>query len=321
VATLASAPEAARARRAGWRPWLRRGLIVLLLGFAVWAIVRSRHGLADAVREMQPWSLVVTFVPAFGAMSVALFVWRELMADLGFRLPVAASARIFFISQLGKYVPGSLWSILTQIELSREHGIPKRTNITVGGLAIAISITSGLSLGALLLPFAGPTTIHHYWWIMLVIPVFLGVLHPRVLGPALNFALRLLRREALPRTPSWTGLGRVAGLQLIVWTLMGLQAWVLLLGLGVAPGRSLAVAIGGYALAYGLGQLAVGLPAGAGVREAALTAALSTVVSPTQALAVALLARGTLTLVDLTMAGVQYVLGLRTRRTAGALSR
>ncbi|MBO0868392.1 MAG: flippase-like domain-containing protein [Micromonosporaceae bacterium] len=301
------------APRRGWRVWLRRCMIVVLLGFAVWAIVSNRHGLAEAVRQMQPWALGVTFVPAVGAMVVSLFVWRELMSDLGFRLPVPAAARIFFISQLGKYVPGSLWSILTQIELSRDHQIPKRTNVTVGALAIAVSITTGLSLGALLLPFAGAETIHRYWWIMLIIPVFLGILHPRILGPALNFGLRLIRREPLPRTPSWPGLSRVAGLQLVVWSMLGLQVWVLLLGLGVPAGRSLAVAIGGYALAYGLGQLAIGLPAGAGVREAALTAALSTVVSPAEALTVALLARGTLTVVDLSMAGLQYVIGVRAR--------
>src|SRR5262249_38149826 len=154
-------------------------------------------------------------------------------------------------------------------------------------------------------------TIHQYWWIMLVIPVFLGALHPRVLGPSLNFGLRLIRRDPLPRTPSWRGLAPVAGLQLVVWTLLGLRVWVLLLVLGAPAGRSLAVAIGGYALAYGLGQRAIGLPAGAGVREAALTAALSTVVTPTQALAMALLARGTLTVVDLGMAGVQYLIGVR----------
>ncbi len=185
--------------------------------------------------------------------------------------------------------------------------------MTVGVLAIAVTITSGLSLAAVMLAVTGGATLHHYWWILLVIPLFLVALHPRVLGPGLNFALKLVRREPLPRTPSWAGLGAVAGLQALIWVLLGLQAWVLLVGLGAPPLKSLPVAIGGYALAYSLGQLAIGLPAGAGVREAALTLTLSAVVPTPVALVVALLSRAILTVVDLSMAAIQYVILRRAR--------
>jgi len=297
----------------GRRVWARRLLVVALAGFAVWAIASNASEIRASLRQLSAWAVAAAFVPAILSMVLALFVWRSLMTDLGFRLPVRAAARIFFISQLGKYVPGSVWSIVTQIELSRPFKIPKRTSVTVGVLAIAVSITSGLSLAALLLPFSGQATIHRYWWIMLIIPVLLGALHPAVLGPALNLLLRLARRPPLPQTPSLGGMGLVAAMVGGIWLLLGLQVWVLLVGLGAPPARSLVVAVGGYALAYSLGQLAVGLPAGAGVREAALTVALSAVVPGPIALTVALLARGILTVVDLGMAGLQYLIGLRTK--------
>jgi uncharacterized membrane protein YbhN (UPF0104 family) len=288
-------------------------MLIVLLVFAVWAVVRTRAGLLDALRQIAPGMVVSAFVPAYLALVISLFVWRALMTDLGFRLPVPAAAKIFYLSQLGKYVPGSVWSILSQVELSREHNIPKRSNIAVGVLAIAVSITSGLTIAALLLPFSGARTIHHYWWILLLIPVLLALLHPAILGPLLNFGLRLIRRDPLPRTPSWVGLGKVVCLQCGVWLMLGLQAWLLLVGLGAPAARSLPIAIGGYALAYGLGQLVVGVPAGAGVREAALTVALATVVTQPEALIVALLSRGMLTVVDLSLAGLQYLLGMRKR--------
>lgn len=300
--------------RTGWLLWARRAFLAALAGFAIWAIAGNWSDVAAALRQLSPWAVAAAFIPALLAMFVSLFVWRTLMADLGHLLPVPAAARIFYISQLGKYVPGSVWSILTQIELSRGHNIPKKTNVTVGVLAIAVAITTGLSVAALMLPFSNAETVRHYWWILLVIPVLLGALHPRVLGRGLNLVLRLLRREPMPRTPSWAGLGRVAGLQALVWLALGLQAWVLLIGLGADPWRALPAAIGGYALAYSLGQMAIGLPAGAGVREVALTLALSSVVPPATAFVVALLARAILTVVDLTLAGTQYVLLRRSTR-------
>jgi uncharacterized membrane protein YbhN (UPF0104 family) len=289
------------------RAALRWVFIAIFAAFAVWAIISNWSQIANALRELPTWLIVLAFVPAYAGVVAALFVWRELMADLGHRLPLAAASRIFFISQLGKYVPGTVWSIVTQIELSREHQIPKRTNITVGALAIAVSITSGLTLATVMLVLTGGRALHHYWWILVIIPLFLIVLHPSVLRPLINGALRLIRQEPLPRTPSWAGLGVVAGMQTMVWILLGLQAWVLLVGLGAPAWRALPVAIGGYALAYSLGQLAVGLPAGAGVREAALTLTLSAVVPAPTALVVALLSRAILTVVDLTMAGGHYL--------------
>jgi uncharacterized membrane protein YbhN (UPF0104 family) len=313
VSTATDTPVASP-QRSGWLRWLRRGLIVVLVAFAAWALGRNWSAVAQALHEVPAWAVVLAVLAGYAAMGTALFVWRSLMADLGQHLSVGQAARIFYPSQLGKYVPGSVWSIATQIELSREHNIPKRTNVTTGVLAIAISITSGLCVAAAMLALTGAAALRHYWWILLVIPLFLAALHPRVLGPALNLTLRLIRREPLPRTPTWAGLGRVAGFQVLVWVFMGLQAWVLLVGFGAPALRALPVAIGGYALAYALGQLAVGLPAGAGVRDAALTLALATVASTGTALVVALLSRVILTVVDLTMAGLQLLLLRRAAR-------
>jgi glycosyltransferase 2 family protein len=292
-------------------------LLVAFVGFAGWALLHNWSDIAAALRQLSPWAVAMAFVPAFMASVVSVFVWRELLAEMGERLSLTTAAPIFYLSQLGKYLPGSAWSILMQIELSRAHNVPKRTNVTVGVLVIAVATTTGLGMAALLLPFANGIALRHYWWIFLILPLFLTALHPRVLGAALNLALRLTRREPLARTPSWTGLSRVAGLQALVWLCLGLLTWLLLIGSGASPGRALLVAVGGYALAHSMGQLALGLPAGAGVREAVLALVLSTVVSAATAVVIALLARAILTVVDLAMAGGQRLIVARARRLPG----
>ncbi|GAB3464252.1 lysylphosphatidylglycerol synthase transmembrane domain-containing protein [Actinophytocola sediminis] len=298
------------------RVWFRRVMLVLLLTFAVTAIVANRDGLLEALRETEPWAIPVAFVPGLIALLTSLGAWRSLLADVGSRLPWRAAARIFFLSQLGKYVPGSVWSILTQMELSQQHNVPKRSILMVGIVSIAVAVTSGLTLAVVMLPFAVPDAIARYWWVLLVLPVLLSVLHPAVLTRCLGIAMKVLRREPLPKPPSWRGLGTTAGFQFGTWMLLGLHAWILLIGLGASPLAALPVAIGGYALAYSIGQLAIGLPAGAGVREAGLTLVMSTVVPAPAALLLALLSRALLTLVDLTMAGTQYVIGRRVAKKA-----
>ena len=298
------------------RVWFRRVMLVVLLAFAVTAIVSNREGLLEALREIEPWAVPVAFVPGALALLTSLGAWRSLLADLGSRLPWRAAARIFFLSQLGKYVPGSVWSILTQMELSRQHNVPKRSILMVGVVSIAVAVTSGLTMAVLMLPFAVPDAIARYWWVLLVLPVLLSLLHPAVLSRCLGIAMKVLRREPPPKRPSWRGLGTTAGFQFSTWLLLGVHAWILLIGLGAPPMTALPVALGGYALAYAIGQMAVGLPAGAGVREAGLTLVMSTVVPAPAALLLALMSRALLTLVDLTMAGTQYVIGRRAARKA-----
>jgi uncharacterized membrane protein YbhN (UPF0104 family) len=293
-----------RSRR--WR-WVKPTLLVVMIGFAVAAVLRNRHELGHALRLLHPLAVAGSIPVAFAATGVALFVWRTLLADLGAPLPVPAAARVFYSSQLGKYVPGSVWSVLAQVELAREYHVPRRCSLAVGILTLPVAICVGLPISALCLPFAAPDAARRYWWAVLFVPLLIGVLHPAVLGRLLNVAMRVLRREPLPQAPSWGGLLRAAGWQALVWILLGVHAWLLLVGIGAPVGRSLPLAVGGYALAYSLGLLAVPVPAGAGVRDVALTVTFASVVAGPAALVVALVSRTILTLVDVSMAGLQHL--------------
>jgi glycosyltransferase 2 family protein len=300
------------------RSWIRTGVLVVMLAFAGAVVVANRVDVAAALDQLSAGYALAALPGAIAAMVAALFVWRTLLAAFGARLAVRDAARVFFLSQLGKYVPGSVWSMLAQVELNRDLRVPRRTTVSVAVLALAVSVTVGIAAGAAVLLVAAPDTTRRYWWALLALPALLVLLHPRVIAWLLNTVLRVLRRSALNLPPSWSALSAAAGFQLLVWIALGLHIWPILVGMGAEPGRALGVAIGGYALAYSLGQLAVGLPAGAGVREAVLILAFAPVLPGGQAaaLVVALLSRMVLLAVDLSMAGSQYLLYRRrvTRR-------
>lgn len=312
VATLPRVPnpddDATTPVEAPQRPvatWVKRTALVLMALLAVYAVYRNYEALRDDLDKLSPWVIVAAFVPTSLAMLTALQVWRVLMGELGSPLPFRPSARIFYISQLGKYVPGTLWSVMGQMELGREFKVPRRTSVTVGALVLALSAVGGVSVGVVLLPFGGSETTHEFWWLVLVLPVAYICLHPPVLRAMLNTLLRLVRQPTIETLPEWPGLRRALFFQVVTWLLLGAQVWILLLGLGAPAAPSLPLAVGGYALAYSLGMLAFVLPAGAGVREATLVLALSPVVSNSTALLVALLARAISTVCDVLFAGFE----------------
>ena len=93
-------------------------------------------------------------------------------------------------------------------------------------------------------------------------------------------------------------MARGVGWAIAFWVVYGGHVWVLAVGLGADPWQALPVAIGGFAIAFSLGPLLVVLPAGAGVREAVLVVLLHSVLSTSEATAVALTSRGILMATD-----------------------
>jgi hypothetical protein len=160
-AAQADAPPAPTPPRR-WRTLLRGTLLAVVLGAALYAVGRNRDRLVASLHDLAPWSVAAGFGFALTAMLLSLLVWRALMTDFGARVSVPQAARIFYLSQLGKYIPGSLWSMLSQAELARDLRVPRRTSLTVGAMAIVIAMAVGLPLALLSLPFAAPGVSERY---------------------------------------------------------------------------------------------------------------------------------------------------------------
>jgi uncharacterized membrane protein YbhN (UPF0104 family) len=302
------------------REWLSLMLLVLALGFGIWFIAARWGRLSPVLGRINPWAVAGSV--AFGAAGTLLGMagWRAMLADLGAELPLSTATRVFLVGQLGKYLPGSVWSFLAQAEMAKSQRVTRKAALSGSLLGAGVLVASGLMVASVLLPFGSPEAVHRYWWVSLVIPVFVVVLHPRVAGAVIDRALRLVRLQPLDVRPTYAGTLRAAGWYVLGWLFLGLHAWLLAVGLGAAAGRSLPVTIGGFALAVCIGLLFIPAPAGAGVRDVALVVALSPVLGPTEALAVALCSRVILAVLDFVLAGLAALWVRRLDRLSTAVS-
>lgn len=286
------------------RDWLSIVLLVLALGCGIWFVAARWGRLSPVLGRIDPWAVAGSV--ALGAVGTLLGMrgWRAMLADLGAALPLSTATRVYLVGQLGKYVPGSVWSFLAQAEMAKSREVTRKAALSGSLLGAGVLVGSGLMVASVLLPFGSPEAVHRYWWVSLVIPVFAVALNPRVAGAVIDRALRLVRLQPLDVRPTYAGTLRAAGWYVLGWLVLGLHAWLLAVGLGAAAGRSLPVTVGGFALAVCIGLLFIPAPAGAGVRDVALVVALSPVLGPTEALAVALLSRVILAVLDFVLAGL-----------------
>jgi uncharacterized membrane protein YbhN (UPF0104 family) len=281
------------------RAFLRIAFGVLAFAGLAGATVSQWHEVSEAFHATSATGLAVSTALLVAGTFCSMLSWRAVLADLGSPLRPRHAGEIFFVGQLGKYLPGSLWPVLAQMELAKEHGVPRKRSAVTALVAIAYGLTSAGIVAAATLPWAAAGSLGRYRYVFLVPIAGLLLLVPPVFNRLAGVALRLLRRPPMERGVSARGTTHALAWGVAQWLLWGLALWVLARGVPGAHGRVLAISTGAYALAWTAGFLVVVAPAGAGVRELALVTLLTSSIGHPGALGVALLARLLTTFADL----------------------
>lgn len=276
-------------------------LVVALLG-AAWAIVSQWDSISSALVQLPWYVVVIGVVIAIVYVYITMLSWREVLVDLGSHLSVADAGRLFFISQLGKYVPGGVWNYLAVVEMGADHEIPRRRSLSAMVVSVLISIVTA---GLLALPgiaFTGVFNPEQRVWFLVLIPVVACLLVPRVLNSLISVALRIAKRPQLEQPLTIRGVLRSSAWALVGWLLAGTLVWLLSIHLGMpATFESFLLAAGGYSLSWALGFIVFFMPAGLGVREVVLAVMLAGQLEPGALIVVVLMARVLSTLGDIAL--------------------
>jgi glycosyltransferase 2 family protein len=292
---------------------LKWGVVVAAVGVGGYEISKEWGEVHHALGQIGVLASFEALLALLVMQFATLRVWQVLLAGLGSPLRTTAAGRILYIGQLGKYIPGSVWPVLAQMELGARAKVPRTRSASASVLTMLLSLLTGLLTAAVTLPFVRHSA--GYLWVFLVVPVIAVCLHPKVLNPLLNKLLKLAKRPALEQPLTGRVLAQALAWAFTAWIFNGLQIWILAEKFGAPAGKTALIALGGYAFAWCVGFVVVIAPAGAGVRDVLLVAALSPVIGTGPATAVMLVSRAVNTISDLLVAGAAAA----TRRRGSAL--
>ncbi|WP_226898909.1 lysylphosphatidylglycerol synthase transmembrane domain-containing protein [Nonomuraea phyllanthi] len=286
-------------RRSPVRRLVRYGFLAVALGFGGYAVAGQWDAVVAGFARLSWPALAGSLVAVVAALLGAMLTWRTLLADLGSPLPPRPAAKVFFVGQLGKYIPGAVWPVLAQMEMGRDLGVPRSRSAAAFFLMMPIQLATGLLVTLVTLGW------DRYGWLLLFIPLLLVLLEPKVINGVIGYALRRLKREPLERPLTRRGMLTALGWALAGWLCYGVHLYF------VSPQGGLLFAVGAFALSWCLGILTFVVPAGAGVREVAMVAVLAPQLDSGTAIAVALSSRIVIIVGDLICAGLA---GIAARR-------
>ena len=277
-------------------------VMVLVLAFVL-------RALAARWDEFRAIELTIRLAPAWIALSVGVVLttyliqiesWRRVLAGWRQRLPYRSAARIWCVANLGRYLPGKIWTVAGMVVMVQRAGVESWAAVASAVVMQALAFGTGAA-AALALPTGG-------FGPRLALGVALATSLLLAMGSAklVRLANRLLSGVVLrPLPPLAVLTGGI--LMFASWVGYGVAFWALARGVGVA-GLTLPTAVSVFAAGYLLGWLAFLFPAGLGVREGVFLQLLQPAIGASGAVVLGVASRLLLTAAELAAAGLAALL-------------
>ena len=260
-------------------PLLRYTLLAITFAYIAWALAGQWGDLRASASQIRvQWNWVLLSTAAVLVTYAALVQsWRMLLAGWGSKLGYLDAVRIWTIANLGRWIPGKVWSVGALGIMAAEQGVSGTAAAGAALLGTLLNLGAGMAVTVLL----GARVLESIKPGMANLATLLAILF--ALGIA---ALPWLLPPILDRLARWRGLkpldSHLSAGTLWAATLINLASWV---GYGLAFqafARGVVPGIGGgsaffiavYSASYLVGYLVLFSPGGLGFREIALVAIL-----------------------------------------------
>jgi hypothetical protein len=265
--------------------WL---LAAVVIGFAARAVAHQWQDVAPALASLRiRWSRVLASgIIVLATYALLIEAWRSTLRAWSEQLPYGTAARIWFVSNLGKYVPGKIWQIAAMGAMAQRSGVSATAAI---GSALVVNLVSIIAGAAVIVATAGrrvalvvgaePGEAGGRTSVLIATAVVIVGVGALALTPAIvprlaRLAARLTGRNvnvpSVPPRAIWLAAAATAA----SWIFYGVAFELFSNGITPRAAGNATSYIAVYTGSYLAGYLALFVPGGVGVREAAIVLAM-----------------------------------------------
>jgi len=191
------------------------------------------------------------------------------------------------------------------VSLCKREGISEAKTLVSVLVEVALQLLAAvLLLGIALLAVPRSSVPGPVYLFLLLAPLCFVAIYPPILNWALRLVLRRLKRPGFELELSYGRMAWITGTYLADWTIQGIGCFILINSFYPLPLAKLPVMLGGYAISWMIGFLALVAPAGLGIREGIFSVILKMVMAAPVAIMSVLITRIWMSVSETAMATV-----------------
>jgi uncharacterized membrane protein YbhN (UPF0104 family) len=280
-------------------------VVALILFFLIRFLISNWRQVAAFDFTFTYGYLILSFPILFVFFFLRVYAWQAILKKMKISLPLRKCLKVSFLSMMGKYLPGKVWTVLGKVYLSDKEGVPKAEALTSVIIEIVLEIVASIFFFFFYLfsimeqPLLSPKVLYLLGLILVGGLVFL---HPRVFYRVINTLLSKIKKETIPEAIKHSDIIPIFLFYIVIVLVQGVAFYFFVNALFYVPLQNLIGLTACLAVAGALGTLSFFAPSGLGVREGILALLLSTYIISPVAVLISLLARIWVTLVEVSCA-------------------
>lgn len=282
--------------RRKWWWWALQLAVAGIVGALIWVqLVRNWHEYRSLEVELslRPGWIALSVLAVFVSYVFSVEAWRRVIAGWSQYVSYGRAARIWLVANLGRYVPGKVWSVAGLVVLAQRAGVAPWASAASAVAIQAIAIGTAIAVVAAATPGAASP-----WRLAAAALLALATIAVLASAKAVRLIARLTGQSAEMRPLPVLSVVESSVLGVLAWVAHGVAFWLLARGIGLPGTLSVVTAAGVFPLGYVLGLLALFAPGGLGVREVVLTSLLAPAFGMGGAVALSVASRVVLTLTE-----------------------
>ncbi len=255
-------------------------LVIALIFFLIGNnIARNAEQVKPYIKNFNPYLIIISFILLFPPMIIQTYLWKSILNAMNVELSFRETFSIYYIGNLGKYIPGKIWQFFMMAYIAKEKGLSATRAFSASFVGQMLSVAAGMlmafiTLGASLTKYL--TNPLFFVFILLFLSfIFLLFFKPRIIEfIGFFFAAILGRSQSLRIEFSPGKLLKFTLIYFIIWILVGLSFYLICLSFFYVNIKKLPFLVGSFSLSVVIGFLSVFAPGGIGVREGLITVIL-----------------------------------------------
>lgn len=285
--------------------WILTAVVLFFLGRFAWS---NWHKIRELDFEVRVDVLVLSMVVLAVYFLGRAWLWHFLTTRYRIDIPLKRSVGAWFLSQLGKYIPGKVFMYVGRLYYYAREGRSKTLFSLCFVVETMATILSSTLVVLIALAEAGLPELQPYEPILFVALIVLVVcLHPVVLGWLTNRGLRILGRSSIKFTPRGRDTVLFVVLYSINWLVFGFAFFLFINSIYRIGAEHVLYLAGAFSAASLIGMFSVFVPSGLGVREGVLILMLAPIVSVEAAIVISFASRLWFTATELTGVGASWI--------------